>query len=80
MTDYGAPLQFGLSLTLESADMEAVTGLSRLADNIDVLDGPTIWTARVGDNKITQWRVYHDTSETPPGPWPHLTITAAAVR
>jgi ketosteroid isomerase-like protein len=25
------------------------------------LDGPAIWTARVGDDKVSEWRVYEDT-------------------
>ncbi len=32
MTDYGSPLQFGLSITPESADIEAIIDLARLAD------------------------------------------------
>jgi hypothetical protein len=27
------------------------------------LDGPAIWTARIGDDKISEWRVYEDTPE-----------------
>ena len=25
------------------------------------LDGPAIWTARIGDGKVSEWRVYEDT-------------------
>jgi ketosteroid isomerase-like protein len=25
------------------------------------LDGPAIWTARIGDNQVSEWRVYNDT-------------------
>jgi alkanesulfonate monooxygenase SsuD/methylene tetrahydromethanopterin reductase-like flavin-dependent oxidoreductase (luciferase family) len=32
MTDYGSPLQFGLSLTPEADDIESITDLARLAD------------------------------------------------
>jgi alkanesulfonate monooxygenase SsuD/methylene tetrahydromethanopterin reductase-like flavin-dependent oxidoreductase (luciferase family) len=32
MTDYGSPLQFGISVTPEAADIDAITDLTRLAD------------------------------------------------
>lgn len=28
------------------------------------LNGPALWTARVKDNKVAEWRVYKDTSES----------------
>lgn len=28
------------------------------------LDGPAIWTAKIGNGLITEWRVYDDTDET----------------
>jgi alkanesulfonate monooxygenase SsuD/methylene tetrahydromethanopterin reductase-like flavin-dependent oxidoreductase (luciferase family) len=34
VTDYGSPLQFGLSVTPEASDVENITGLVRLADAI----------------------------------------------
>jgi hypothetical protein len=33
MTDYGSPLQFGLSVTPEASDVENLSELVRLADN-----------------------------------------------
>jgi ketosteroid isomerase-like protein len=50
-----------LELT-ERDDHVLVVGYS--TSSVDALNGPAIWTARVCDNKITQWRVYLDTSET----------------
>ena len=32
MSDYGAPLQFGLSVTPEAAQLEAITELVQVAD------------------------------------------------
>lgn len=29
----------------------------------DPLDGPSIWTARIQDDLVSEWRVYADTSE-----------------
>ena len=33
MTDYGSPLQFGLSVMPEAANIDNISGLVRLADN-----------------------------------------------
>ncbi|MHA1926102.1 MAG: nuclear transport factor 2 family protein [Candidatus Thorarchaeota archaeon] len=30
----------------------------------DSLDGPSIWTARIQDGLVSEWRVYEDTDET----------------
>ena len=43
-------------------DLVVVVGYSTCS--VDVLDGPAIWTAHVRGDTISQWRVYHDTSET----------------
>jgi ketosteroid isomerase-like protein len=50
-----------LELT-ERDDLVLIVGYSTCS--LDALNGPAIWTARVGGNTVTQWRVYHDTSET----------------
>ena len=31
--------------------------------NCKELDGPALWTARIAEGKISEWRVYHDTDE-----------------
>ncbi|MFW9935296.1 MAG: nuclear transport factor 2 family protein [Candidatus Thorarchaeota archaeon] len=28
------------------------------------LDGPSIWTAKIRDGKVTEWRVYEDNAQT----------------
>jgi len=32
-----------------------------------LLDGPALWSAKVRDGKVAQWRVYNDTSEARAG-------------
>jgi len=38
-----------------------VTGRSVCSD--ERLNGPALWTARVKDGKVAEWRVYEDTAE-----------------
>jgi ketosteroid isomerase-like protein len=38
-----------------------ITGHSICSDKR--LDGPALWTAKIKDNKVAEWRVYHDTPE-----------------
>ncbi len=42
-------------------DLISITGHSSCSD--ERLQGPVLWTARVRDGKITEWRVYNDTPE-----------------
>jgi ketosteroid isomerase-like protein len=44
-----------------NGDLVSITGHSTCSD--ERLDGPAIWTARVRDLKIAEWRVYDDTPE-----------------
>jgi ketosteroid isomerase-like protein len=43
-------------------DCVVVVGFSTCS--FDQLDGPALWTARIRDDTVTQWRVYLDTPET----------------
>ena len=43
------------------ADMVVATGHS--ISSAPRLDGPAIWTAKVRDGRLTEWRVHHDTPE-----------------
>jgi ketosteroid isomerase-like protein len=45
-----------------SADMVVVTGRSVCSE--PALDGPALWTARIRDGRVCEWRVYEDTPET----------------
>ena len=48
---------------LESRDQLVImTGYSTCS-NCEALDGPAIWTAKIRDDKVTEWRVYLDTPE-----------------
>lgn len=38
-----------------------ITGYSICSDKR--LDGPALWTARIKDNKVAEWRFYYDTPE-----------------
>jgi ketosteroid isomerase-like protein len=42
-------------------DMVVVSGRSECPE--PSLDGPALWSARVRDGKIREWRVYKDTAE-----------------
>ena len=42
-------------------DLVLVTGHSTCS--FDPLDGPALWTARVENDRIAEWRVYLDTAE-----------------
>lgn len=47
---------------LESQNgLVVITGHSICSDKR--LDGPALWTAKVKDNKVAEWRVYADTPE-----------------
>ena len=41
-------------------ELVIITGRSRCAD--ERLDGPALWTARVKQNRVAEWRVYEDTA------------------
>lgn len=43
-------------------DVVTVVGHSRCSD--ERLDGPAIWTARITDGRVAEWRVYEDTPTT----------------
>lgn len=45
-----------------SGDVIAVSGRSFCSD--PRLAGPALWTAKLGDARIREWRVYEDTKET----------------
>jgi ketosteroid isomerase-like protein len=47
---------------LASGDMVAVAGRSACSEA--ALDGPALWTARIRDGLVCEWRVYEDTPET----------------
>lgn len=40
-------------------DLVLVTG--RSVCSVEALDGPALWTARVRDEQVTEWRVHEDT-------------------
>jgi ketosteroid isomerase-like protein len=41
---------------------DALTAVGRtVCSNEPALNGPAIWTARVEDDKVSEWRVYEDT-------------------
>ena len=42
-------------------DLVVIVGYSTCS--VEVLKGPAIWTARVADDKVIQWRVFDDTPE-----------------
>jgi ketosteroid isomerase-like protein len=48
--------------TSASADMVAAAGRSVCSE--PALDGPALWTARIRDGRVWEWRVYEDTPET----------------
>ncbi len=48
--------------TVESRENDVfVTGHSTCS--FQPLDGPALWTAKVEDGLVAEWRVYHDTNE-----------------
>lgn len=42
-------------------DLVVLQGYSTCPD--DRMDGPALWTARVSDDRLSEWRVYEDTAE-----------------
>ena len=50
------------SVVSASGGTVAVTGRSVCSE--PALDGPALWTARVRDGRVGEWRVYEDTPET----------------
>jgi len=50
------------SMTLVSSGMVAVTGRSVCSE--PALDGPALWTARIRESRLCEWRVYEDTPGT----------------
>ena len=46
---------------VSSGDLVSITGHSTCSD--ERLAGPALWTAKVWDGKIAEWRVYDDTPE-----------------
>ena len=50
------------SVVLASSGMVAVTGRSICSE--PALDGPALWTARIREGRVCEWRVYEDTPET----------------
>jgi ketosteroid isomerase-like protein len=46
---------------VSNGDLVSITGHSTCSDKR--LDGPAIWTARLRDSKVSEWRVYDDTAE-----------------
>ncbi|HXM54732.1 MAG TPA: nuclear transport factor 2 family protein [Candidatus Dormibacteraeota bacterium] len=48
--------------TVTSGDVVAVSGRSVCSE--PALDGAALWTARVRDGLVCEWRVYEDTPET----------------
>jgi ketosteroid isomerase-like protein len=55
--DYGNHFERFISST------EQVTVVGRSTCSEPLLDGPALWTAKVKDGKVTEWRVYEDTPE-----------------
>jgi ketosteroid isomerase-like protein len=53
---------------VERADVVAMRGRSHCSTAI--LDGPAMWTARVRDGLVAEWRVYDDSDEE----WMRLTV------
>jgi len=50
------------SLVLASAGTVAITGRSVCSE--PALDGPALWTARIREGRVCEWRVYEDTPAT----------------
>jgi ketosteroid isomerase-like protein len=50
------------SMVLASSGMVAVTGRSVCSE--PALDGPALWTAKIREGRVYEWRVYEDTPET----------------
>jgi ketosteroid isomerase-like protein len=50
------------SMVLASSGMVAVTGRSVCSE--PALDGPALWTAKIREGRVCEWRVYEDTPET----------------
>lgn len=50
------------SMVLASRGMVAVAGRSVCSDR--ALDGPALWTAKIREGLVCEWRVYEDTPET----------------
>ena len=50
------------SMVQASSDMVAVMG--RSVCSVPALDGPALWTARIREGRVWEWRVYEDTPET----------------
>jgi len=50
------------SIVSASSDAVAVSGRSFCSE--PALDGPALWTARVREGRVCEWRVYEDTPET----------------
>jgi len=50
------------SIVSASGDAVAVSGRSFCSE--PALDGPALWTARVREGRVCEWRVYEDTPET----------------
>jgi ketosteroid isomerase-like protein len=46
---------------VRDGDAVKVVGYSTSSDSR--LDGPALWTAKIADDKVTEWRVYEDTGE-----------------
>jgi ketosteroid isomerase-like protein len=43
-------------------DLVIMVGFSECS--YDPLDGPSIWTAKIRDGKVAEWRVYEDIAQT----------------
>jgi ketosteroid isomerase-like protein len=48
--------------TLTETD-ELVVATGRSTSSFKDLDGPALWTAKIRAGKVSEWRVYEDTSE-----------------
>jgi ketosteroid isomerase-like protein len=46
---------------INKGDLVTIAGYSTCSD--DRLAGPALWTARVRDGKLVEWRVYTDTAD-----------------
>ena len=47
-----------------ASEVDTVTMIGRSACSDHRLAGPAIWTAKISDNKVAEWRVYNDTLDT----------------
>jgi len=50
------------NILIEEDDLVVITGRSSCS-NEPMLDGPALWTAKVQDGKVSEWRVYDDTQK-----------------